>query len=167
MQYAYDSYNRIQRITYPDGEVVSYEYNKGGMLNKVFGSVTRNIWEMVEPVQIQGGLTAYNAPRISNSKSRPTEHKTGNHPQMSSVPICGFRRLTVFVEGWCVSGAKCPTTRTGAAPWAKRPLDGSRPPGPPARHCGCRRPTQCRDAHRRGRNPGPPECAGNSPCATR
>ncbi len=54
MQYAYDSYNRIQRITYPDGEVVSYEYNLGGMLNKVFGSVTRNLWEMTEPVRAQG-----------------------------------------------------------------------------------------------------------------
>lgn len=40
MQYAYDSYNRIQTMTYPDGEVVSYEYNRGGMLNKVTGSVT-------------------------------------------------------------------------------------------------------------------------------
>ena len=25
MQYQYDSYNRIQTITYPDGETVSYE----------------------------------------------------------------------------------------------------------------------------------------------
>ena len=57
MQYEYDSWNRIQTMTYPDGEVVSYEYNRGGMLNKVFGSVTRNLWEMIEPVQIQGGLT--------------------------------------------------------------------------------------------------------------
>lgn len=53
----YDSYNRIQNMTYPDGEVVSYEYNRGGMLNKVFGSVTRNLWEMIEPIQVQGGLT--------------------------------------------------------------------------------------------------------------
>ena len=56
MQYAYDSYNRIQTMTYPDGEVVSYEYNRGGMLNKVYGSVTRNLWEMVEPLRVQGGL---------------------------------------------------------------------------------------------------------------
>ena len=57
MQYAYDSYNRIQTMTYPDGEVVSYEYNRDRMLNKVFGSVTRNLWEMIEPIQVQEGLT--------------------------------------------------------------------------------------------------------------
>ena len=37
MEYEYDSWNRIQRMTYPDGEVVSYEYNKGGMLQRVTG----------------------------------------------------------------------------------------------------------------------------------
>ena len=37
MQYEYDSWNRIQRMTYPDGEVVSYVYNKGGMLKSVTG----------------------------------------------------------------------------------------------------------------------------------
>ena len=38
MQYQYDSYNRIQRMTYPDGEVVSYGYNRGGMLESVLGN---------------------------------------------------------------------------------------------------------------------------------
>jgi RHS repeat-associated protein len=37
MDFEYDSYNRIQRMTYPDGEVVSYEYNKGGLLKWVSG----------------------------------------------------------------------------------------------------------------------------------
>ena len=37
MEYEYDSWNRIQRMTYPDGEEVSYEYNKGGMLQRVTG----------------------------------------------------------------------------------------------------------------------------------
>ena len=37
MQYRYDSYNRIQTMTYPDGEVVHYGYNRGGMLTKVAG----------------------------------------------------------------------------------------------------------------------------------
>ncbi|MBR6130499.1 MAG: RHS repeat-associated core domain-containing protein [Bacteroidales bacterium] len=37
MQYAYDSYNRIQTITYPDGETVSYRYDRGGMLESVRG----------------------------------------------------------------------------------------------------------------------------------
>ena len=38
MEYEYDSWNRIQNMTYPDGEVVSYEYNKGGMLQRVTGN---------------------------------------------------------------------------------------------------------------------------------
>ncbi|MBO7585936.1 MAG: hypothetical protein J6T13_01990 [Bacteroidales bacterium] len=37
MQYQYDSYNRIQTITYPDGETVSYRYDRGGMLESVRG----------------------------------------------------------------------------------------------------------------------------------
>ena len=37
MQYTYDSYNRMQSMTYPDGEVVSYGYNRGGMLNSIVG----------------------------------------------------------------------------------------------------------------------------------
>ncbi|MCQ2270346.1 MAG: hypothetical protein MJZ52_03845 [Bacteroidales bacterium] len=37
MEYEYDSWNRIQRMTYPDGEVVSYRYDKGGMLKSVKG----------------------------------------------------------------------------------------------------------------------------------
>ena len=40
MQYEYDSWNRIQEMTYPDGEVVHYDYNLGGMLEKVYGTVT-------------------------------------------------------------------------------------------------------------------------------
>ena len=38
MQYEYDSYNRIQTMTYPDGEEVHYEYNLGGMLEKMSGN---------------------------------------------------------------------------------------------------------------------------------
>ncbi|MFL9836772.1 toxin TcdB middle/N-terminal domain-containing protein [Flavobacterium sp. ST-75] len=35
----YDSWNRIQEITYPDREVVSYGYNKAGMLEKVTSTI--------------------------------------------------------------------------------------------------------------------------------
>ena len=38
MQYEYDSWNRIQTMTYPDGEVVTYDYNLGGMLKSVSGN---------------------------------------------------------------------------------------------------------------------------------
>ena len=37
MYFEYDSWNRIQIITYPDGEKVSYDYNLGGMLDRVTG----------------------------------------------------------------------------------------------------------------------------------
>ena len=37
MQYEYDSWKRIQKMTYPDVEVVLYDYNLGGMLEQVTG----------------------------------------------------------------------------------------------------------------------------------
>ncbi|MBQ9435392.1 MAG: hypothetical protein IJU33_04625, partial [Bacteroidales bacterium] len=36
-QFSYDSWNRVQKITYPDGEEVLYRYNTGGMLDSVYG----------------------------------------------------------------------------------------------------------------------------------
>ena len=36
-QFEYDSWNRVQNITYPDGEVVRYYYNTGGMLRRIRG----------------------------------------------------------------------------------------------------------------------------------
>ena len=39
MNFEYDSWNRIKSMTYPDGEVVHYDYNCGGMLKKVYGTV--------------------------------------------------------------------------------------------------------------------------------
>ena len=53
MKFRYDSWNRIQRMTYPDGEVVRYGYNRGGMLRKVQGAVTRRHHDQTAPVQIQ------------------------------------------------------------------------------------------------------------------
>ena len=38
MQYRFDSWNRIDSMIYPDGEVVTYSYNLGGMLKRVSGS---------------------------------------------------------------------------------------------------------------------------------
>ena len=37
-QWEYDSWNRLKNMTYPDGEVVNYSYNQGGLLNKVTGT---------------------------------------------------------------------------------------------------------------------------------
>ncbi|MBO7606647.1 MAG: hypothetical protein J6T28_03395, partial [Paludibacteraceae bacterium] len=36
-EWTYDSHNRIQTMTYPDNEVVSYRYNLGGLLSSVSG----------------------------------------------------------------------------------------------------------------------------------
>ncbi len=36
-EWEYDSHNRLQTMTYPDGEVVSYHYNLGGLLESVSG----------------------------------------------------------------------------------------------------------------------------------
>jgi RHS repeat-associated protein len=35
--YEYDSFGRLQQITYPDGEVLTYDYDSGGMLRKAVG----------------------------------------------------------------------------------------------------------------------------------
>ena len=47
MKYTYDSWNRIQNITYPDKEVVHYYYNTGGMLRRVQGEKRYNIDTLV------------------------------------------------------------------------------------------------------------------------
>jgi YD repeat-containing protein len=37
MRWAYDSWNRVLNITYPDSEVVHYHYDRGGQLQSMFG----------------------------------------------------------------------------------------------------------------------------------
>ncbi len=49
MQYEYDSWNRIQKMTYPDGEEVHYDYNLGGMLENVYGQYKRNNFDPYVP----------------------------------------------------------------------------------------------------------------------
>jgi RHS repeat-associated protein len=36
-QYQYDTWNRLQRLTYPDGEVLTYTYDSGGQVNSATG----------------------------------------------------------------------------------------------------------------------------------
>ena len=38
MSFEYDSWNRMQKITYPDGEVVTYGYDGGGNLLSMSGT---------------------------------------------------------------------------------------------------------------------------------
>ena len=68
MQYEYDSWNRIQKMTYPDGEVVHYDYNLGGMLEKVYGQYRRNIFEPYGPSIPHDSLIPLN-PNILNGQA--------------------------------------------------------------------------------------------------
>ena len=43
MNFEYDSWNRIQSMTYPDGEAVHYQYNHGGDLFSIYGEYSRRI----------------------------------------------------------------------------------------------------------------------------
>ncbi|MDY7085985.1 MAG: SpvB/TcaC N-terminal domain-containing protein [Actinomycetota bacterium] len=36
-RYQYDTWNRVQRMTYPDGEVLTYHYNNGGLVDAATG----------------------------------------------------------------------------------------------------------------------------------
>ncbi len=36
-EWEYDTWNRLKKMVYPDGEVLTYNYNKGGLLHDVFG----------------------------------------------------------------------------------------------------------------------------------
>ena len=51
MQYEYDSWNRIQKIIYPDGEKVSYDYNLGGMLKRVAGEKNGDTYKYIEEIR--------------------------------------------------------------------------------------------------------------------
>ena len=69
MKYKYDSFNRMQQMTYPDGEVVSYSYNLGGMLYSIEGDkggqaymyvkhIAYNQYELKESVLYGNGTLA-------------------------------------------------------------------------------------------------------------
>ncbi len=36
-EWEYDTWNRLKKMTYPDGEELTYEYNKGGLLRRMYG----------------------------------------------------------------------------------------------------------------------------------
>ena len=69
--FEYDSWNRMQRMTYPDGERVSYGYNLGGMLYSIEGDkggqaymyvkhIAYNKYELKESVLYgNGSFTTY------------------------------------------------------------------------------------------------------------
>lgn len=43
----YDTWNRLKKMTYPDGEVVKYYYNRGGSLNSISGDKLGNQYKYV------------------------------------------------------------------------------------------------------------------------
>ncbi|HZB32323.1 MAG TPA: SpvB/TcaC N-terminal domain-containing protein [Streptosporangiaceae bacterium] len=44
-QYRYDTWNRMLRMTFPDGEVLSYGYNSGGLVNQATGVKGANTYQ--------------------------------------------------------------------------------------------------------------------------
>ena len=51
MKFRYDSWNRIDSMTYPDGEVVHYRYNKGGMLKNIQGNKNGDVRTYVKDIR--------------------------------------------------------------------------------------------------------------------
>jgi RHS repeat-associated protein len=47
-EYSYDSFGRLATLTYPDSEVLTYEYDSGGQIRKVSGGKARNHYSYVE-----------------------------------------------------------------------------------------------------------------------
>lgn len=47
-QYEYDTWNRIQKMTYPDGEVVEYTYNRAGNLQSMQGKKESNTYDYIK-----------------------------------------------------------------------------------------------------------------------
>lgn len=95
MNFVYDSWNRIQEISYPDGEAVSYGYNRGGMLNSIKGvkngvtnrylkSIRYNRYELKDTVYYGNGTwTEYQYDTLLRLK-RLKSH-TSSYPGTSEV----------------------------------------------------------------------------------
>lgn len=49
--FEYDSWNRLQRMVYPDGERVDYSYDLGGNLNKVTGELNGGAYDYVSRLE--------------------------------------------------------------------------------------------------------------------
>lgn len=47
-EWTYDTWNRVQEMVYPDGEVLTYTYNAGGLLNTMFGEKDSTVYNYVD-----------------------------------------------------------------------------------------------------------------------
>ena len=50
MEWEYDSWNRIKQMTYPDGEVVSYQYDLGGQLFAMAGNKDGTPYPIIDTI---------------------------------------------------------------------------------------------------------------------
>ena len=70
MEYEYDSWNRIQEMTYPDGERVRYGYNLGGMLSRVTGQKDGRSYHYIDSIhynrfELKDGVWYGNGTRVT------------------------------------------------------------------------------------------------------
>ena len=124
MQYEYDSWNRIQEMTYPDGEVVHYDYNRGGMLKKVYEPPPQR----AEP---HGRRWRFRSPVNAASATRSVER------DLQRTPVClrGRRRLHRAPD--CYKKILLLHRRTSV--YEPRPNISPRPPRPRTLSAGRRR----------------------------
>ena len=50
-QFEYDTFNRLQNMTYPDGEVLTYHYDSGGLVRAITGYKTGNDYEYLNRLE--------------------------------------------------------------------------------------------------------------------
>ena len=81
--YEYDIQGRIKNLTYPDGEVVTYAYNEGGMLESITG--------------VKGGVTQNYVEEIRyNEYGKRTYRRYGNGTEQTYVYDPKTRLLDTF-----------------------------------------------------------------------
>ncbi len=49
-QWEYDTWNRLKKMTYPDGEELTYEYNTGGLLRSMYGSKKGHVYDYLTQI---------------------------------------------------------------------------------------------------------------------
>ena len=82
MMFEYDSWGRTQSVTYPDGETVSYDYDRGGQLKKVWS--------------LQFGVYSYLDSVLYDKFGAVTSRKYGNGLKMQYAYHQQNRRLTAI-----------------------------------------------------------------------
>jgi len=50
-QYQYDTWGRLQKLNYPDGEILTYQYDSGGLLKKATGVKSSYTYEYIKQLE--------------------------------------------------------------------------------------------------------------------